>query len=248
MPPPLSSQPSATTAAPSQCVLCRAWQRGGSWCGDCEARFAAPRPRCRRCALPLGVAADRCGACLAEPPVFDAAVAVVDYGFPWDGLLADFKFHGRVELGRALARRMAEAVALAEAQAAAAADGRPDLVLPVPSSRARLAERGFNQAWVLARPLASALGLRSDAGLLLRLADTPHQTALGRSARRANLARAFMVEPARRNELAGRHVALVDDVLTTGATLDAAAAELRRAGARRVTAWVFARTPAPGAD
>jgi ComF family protein len=233
-------------AVPSQCALCRAWQRGGAWCGECEARFAAPRPRCRRCALPVGMAADRCGACLAEPPVFDAAVAVVDYGFPWDGLLADFKFHGRAELGKALARRLAGA--LESTEAALSAEGAPDLVLPVPCSRARLAERGFNQAWELARPLAAALGLPADAGLLLRLADTPHQTELGRSARRANLARAFMVEPSRRAELAGRHVALVDDVLTTGATLDAAAAELRRAGARSVTAWVFARTPAPGAD
>lgn len=239
-----SSLPPAV-AMPSQCALCHAWQRGSAWCGACDARFAAPRPRCRRCALPLGVAADRCGACLAEPPVFDAAVAVVDYGFPWDGLLGEFKFRGRAELGPALARRLALAV---RATPTGPIGGAPEVVLPVPCSRARLAERGFNQAWELARPLAAALGLPADAGLLLRLADTPHQTALGRSARRANLARAFMVEPARRSELAGRHVALVDDVLTTGATLDAAAAELRRAGAGAVTAWVFARTPSPGTD
>ncbi len=238
------------SAPPTQCALCRGWQRGDAgglaWCGDCDARFAPERPRCRRCALPLGVPAERCGHCLAEAPAFEAAVAAVDYGFPWDGLLAAFKFQGQVELADALAARLAQVVSAAHSTEHSAGRPLPELVLPVPLAAGRLAQRGFNQAWELARRVAAALALPADATLLERIADTPHQTGLDRRARQANLAQAFMVDPTCRTRLAGRRVALVDDVLTTGATLDAAAAELLRAGAQSVQAWVFARTPAPG--
>jgi predicted amidophosphoribosyltransferase len=96
--------------------------------------------------------------------------------------------------------------------------------------------------------VARLRGLPSDATLLQRPIDTAHQTGLDRAARAANLAGSFMVDPTRRAELAGRAVALVDDVMTTGATVAAAAAVLRRAGAASVSVWVFARTPAPGRD
>jgi len=229
---------------PTQCELCRQWTIGDALCGDCDARFATPRWRCARCALPSGMAVARCGACLgAAEPAFDAAVAAVDYGFPWDGLVRAFKFNGRVELADTLAARLASAVA------AAGPHGLPvaELVLPVPLAPGRLAERGYNQAWELARRVARARGLPADDTLLLRPLETAHQTGQGRSGRAANLARAFMAEPTRRAALAGRAVALVDDVMTTGATVGAAAQELRRAGAASVQVWVFARTPAPGA-
>lgn len=230
---------------PTQCELCRQWTAGDALCGDCDARFAAPRWRCARCALPTGTALARCGGCLGrdEPP-FDAAVAAVDYGFPWDGLTQAFKFNGRVELAEALAARLAEAVAAA----CRAGLPSPDLVLPVPLAPARLAERGYNQAWELARRVARRLGLPADDTLLLRPLATPQQTGQSRAGRAANLAQAFMAEPRRRAALAGRRVALVDDVMTTGATVAAATRELQRAGAASVQVWVFARTPAPGAD
>jgi ComF family protein len=230
---------------PTQCELCRQWTAGDALCGDCDARFAAPRWRCARCALPTATAVERCGGCLGalEPP-FDAAVAAVDYGFPWDGLVQAFKFNGRVELAAALAARLADAVAAALRAGLPA----PELVLPVPLAPARLAERGYNQAWELTRRVARQRGLPADDALLLRPLETPRQTGQARAGREANLAQAFMAEPRRRAALAGRRVALVDDVMTTGATVAAATRELRRAGAASVQVWVFARTPAPGTD
>ncbi len=230
----------ALEALPTQCELCRQWTRGDALCSDCDARFAAPRWRCARCALPTGTAVARCGGCLGEhEPPWAAAVAAVDYGFPWDGLVAAFKFGGRVELAAPLASRLVRALTSAPPV---------DLVLPVPLAPARLAERGYNQAWELARRIAAARGLPARDDLLLRPVDTPHQTGLSRAERETNLARSFMVEPALRGALAGRTVALVDDVMTTGATLAAATRELQRAGAASVVVWVVARTPAPGTD
>ena len=236
--------PHRTAHGPTQCELCRQWTAGDALCGDCDARFAAPRWRCARCALPTGALAARCGGCLGRPePPFDATVAAVDYGFPWDGLVRTYKFHGRVELAQALASRLARAVAAA----CEAGLAPPELVLPVPLAPGRLAERGYNQAWELARRVARLRGLAADDTLLLRPLETAHQTGQTRAGREANLARAFMAEPRRRAALASRRVALVDDVMTTGATVAAAAQELRRAGAASVQVWVFARTPAPEA-
>jgi ComF family protein len=239
----LSAPPQAGRAGlATQCELCRQWTQGDALCADCEACFAQPRLRCACCALPTGMAVARCGGCLATPELpYTGTVAAVDYAFPWDGLVTAFKFGGRVDLAEALAQRLAEAVAVSSPQDAA-------WVLPVPLSPARLAERGYNQAWELARRVARLRGLPSDATLLQRPIDTAHQTGLDRAARAANLAGSFMVDPTRRAELAGRAVALVDDVMTTGATVAAAAAVLRRAGAASVSVWVFARTPAPGRD
>jgi ComF family protein len=221
--------------APRACEICRRWT-DVALCADCLARFAAPRPRCARCGLALGVAASACGACLREPPALAATVCAFDYAFPWDRLIAEFKFHARPELARPLAARLCQALQ-------AAPTPRPDLLLPVPLAPARLAERGYNQAWELARELARTLALPADATLLQRPADGAHQAQLTRDERRRNLRAAFMVDPLRRGELAGRHVALVDDVMTTGATLHEAAGALLRAGAASVSAWVLARTP-----
>ncbi|CAD5372671.1 Competence protein F [Rubrivivax sp. A210] len=223
---------------PGQCEICRQWT-SAALCTDCMARFGAPRPRCRRCALPLGLAAAACGECLRQPPPFEAAVCAVDYGFPWDRVIADFKFHGRSELAGVLAGPLLDALAVAALPRVAA-------VLPVPLAPPRLAERGYNQAWELARRLAAALGLPAHGDLLQRTLDTAHQAGLPRTERQRNLAGAFMVDPRRRNALQGRALALVDDVMTTGATLREAAAQLLRAGAASVQVWVVARTPTPG--
>ncbi len=121
----------------------------------------------------------------------------------------------------------------------------PTLLLPIPLSDARLRERGYNQAWELARRLAREPGCTADARLLLRVRDTPHQLALPPEERAGNVHAAFAIEPARRAELAGREVTLVDDVMTTGATVAEAARTLLQGGAREVSVWVLARTPRP---
>lgn len=124
----------------------------------------------------------------------------------------------------------------------------PQVLLPVPLAARRLAQRGYNQAWELTRHLSRTLALPAWNDVLSRPLDTAHQAELSREARLRNLQSAFLVEPQQRGRVQGLHVALVDDVMTTGATVGQAATELMRAGASRVDVWVLARTPAPGAE
>ena len=168
---------------------------------------------------------------------FDACVTGADYADPWDQLIADFKFHQKTELAAALCDLVWRAVR------EAAHGARPALLLPVPLSRERLRERGYNQAWELARRLARRLDVAARADVLQRSRDTPHQIGMTRAEREHNLRDAFWIEPRQRDRLQGVHVALVDDVFTTGATAHAAALALTRAGAARVDVWVATRTP-----
>lgn len=205
------------------------------------ARFAPAVARCTRCAIEVPDGQVVCGACLRDPPPFARAVAAFDYAPPWDHLIARFKFHAGLDLAPVFADRL---VAAAGAAAGAGAT-TPTVLLPVPLSKARLRERGYNQAWELARRVGRALGVRADAGLLLRVRDTPHQIALPIERRAGNVRGAFAIDARRRAELAGQDVALVDDVMTTGATGAEAARELLAAGAAGVQIWVVARTPRP---
>ena len=180
-----------------------------------------------------------CGTCLAAPPVFDASIACVDYLAPWDRLVTAFKFHAALDLGPVFATPIANA-------AVAAGAPRPDLLLPVPLAAARLRERGYNQAWELARRTGQQLGIPTEPSMLLRIRDTSHQLSLPPAARAGNVHGAFAVEPARRKEVSGRSIAVVDDVMTTGSTAAAIASALKQAGAAHVSIWVYARTPRPG--
>ena len=158
---------------PSQCAVCHAWP-AQRVCDGCAARFAQPRTRCARCALPVPEGVSQCGACLREPPRVDACLAAVDYGYPWAGAMAEFKFRGDPGWASALATLLRSAPWVEPALESA------DLVLPVPLSRERLQERGFNQAALLARHIA---GPRVDTALLLRLRATEAQSGLPRSQR-----------------------------------------------------------------
>jgi len=223
---------------PSLCAVCRSWGRGRV-CATCLDRFAAPVPRCRRCALPVLASLSVCGTCLTSAPPFDAALAAFDYRPPWDRLVTAFKFHGALDL----AAVFADAIVGVERTRAAP---RPALLLPVPLGATRWRERGYNQAWELARRIARRLGVVAEAQLLLRLRETAHQLALPLAERAGNVHGAFAVEPRRRAELRGRHVAIVDDVMTTASTAGEIAGVLKQAGAATVEVWVLARTPRPG--
>jgi ComF family protein len=219
---------------PSRCAACGAWP-AEPMCEACMARFAVQRPRCDRCALPLPAGVATCGACLREPPPLARCHAAVGYAYPWSRLLLRFKFGGEPGWAGMLAGLLKDTPGMAQSLRDA------DLVLPMPLSRERLAVRGFNQSLELAR----ALSARVEPALLLRLRETAPQTALGRKEREANVRGAFGVEPLRAGEVDSRNVLLVDDVMTSGASLHAAARALLAAGAASVSAAVVARTDEP---
>jgi ComF family protein len=221
---------------PSPCVVCRQWGHG-AFCAACVDRFAGLQPRCLRCGERTGQEQPACGRCLHEPPPFAHTVCATDYAFPWSQAIMGFKFHGQVDLASAFARLLCRAVQTSD-------HALPDLVLPVPLSGTRLAQRGYNQAWEVAWRVARTLDVPARAHVLLRHLDTPHQVDLGRAERQRNLHQAFMVDPQYKSLIKDRTVALVDDVMTTGATLAACSTCLLRAGAAQVNVWVLARTPA----
>lgn len=211
---------------PHGCLLCGATSRQ-ALCSGCLDDLPPLRgPQCPRCAAPLVAAAPCCAGCLKRPPAYDATVARWEYAYPLDHLVVELKF----------ARRLANADFFATALLAG---DRPegDLIVPVPLSARHLRERGFNQAVEIARPLSRALGLPLALDLLSRPADTAPQSRLPWRARHANVRHAFVCHQA----LGGKDVIVVDDVMTTGATLDAVARTLKDHGAGRVTNWVVAR-------
>lgn len=222
---------------PTQCAVCLGWSRSRI-CADCLARHCTPQPRCRLCAIEVPEGTAACGACLHNPPPFARSIAAVDYAYPWADLVTAFKFRAALDLAPALAMLLADAVQR---------DGPPlpTLLLPVPLSSERLRERGMNQAWELARRVGAQLRLPARADLLRRLIDTPHLADLPREQRSVRIRGAFGVDPALANALRGQSVALVDDVMTSGATAAEAARVLLAAGAAQVQVWVVARTPMP---
>jgi ComF family protein len=224
-------------ALPGQCAVCRAWD-AGRLCRDCRTRFIPPLPRCPGCALPLPQPDAPCAECLLHPLPFERCVAALDYVWPWNGVIGQLKFHDGLDLAGALSALLLQALRHA-------APPPVELVLPLPLGPQRLQERGYNQAWELTRRVAPPLGLDGEPRLLLRLFDTPRQSGLAQTQRRANVRGAFGIAPGRAAALHGRRVALLDDVMTTGATAAEAARTLLDAGAAAVQLWVLARTPRP---
>lgn len=217
----------ATALLPQDCLLCAAPAGDRLLCATCGDRLPLlTGDRCPLCALPTP-SAEVCGACLKHPPRFDATQALYRYDFPVDRLIQALKY----------AHRLAAADFLGRALARLPLPSRPDLILPVPLAPARLAERGFNQAVELARPLARALGLPLELHGVRRRRDTAPQASLPWKERQQNIRHAFECTL----DLAGKTVLLVDDVMTTGATLAELAGTLKAHGAARVDSLVVAR-------
>ena len=219
---------------PWRCLLCGdAGSDGLDLCTACAAELPRNSSCCARCALPLATPAALCGGCQRKPPPWDGAWAPFRYGWPLDRLEARYKFGRDLAAGRTLA-------ALWRREAAPTA--WPQLILPVPLHRARLRQRGYNQALELARPLARGFGVPVRHDLLQRQRGTLAQTELDAPARRRNVRGAFTL---RAGAVLPAHVALLDDVMTTGATLAECARVLKRSGVARVDVWALARAPSP---
>lgn len=219
-------------ALPQSCVLCRSPCGNALVCAACNDAMPKDAHACPRCAL-ASIDGRICGGCLARLPPFDAAIAAWRYAFPVDRLLQAFKYAGVLALAEPLASALADAIATRNA-------ARPDAVIALPLSPSRQRERGFNQAHEIARRLASRSGL-PIVRALRRTRDASAQAGLTLRERARNLRDAFEAS----GDVTGLSVAIVDDVMTTGATLRAAARALRSAGCARVDAWVVARTPPP---
>lgn len=227
---------------PPRCPLCKCHiDAHGHLCPACWSRLdhIAP-PRCDQCGMPFVHAEDDdllCGACLADPPAFDRALAPVQYGGKGRDLVLALKHGALYSAVPAMARMMATEIA--------ASGLRPDTIVPVPLHRWRLLSRRFNQSQLLARDLARFTGLPLDASLLVKKRATPSQGTLGRKKRAANVRGAFSVPAQKTQQIDGRRLLLVDDVLTTGATADACARALKQAGAEAVYVAAFARVGEP---
>lgn len=217
---------------PAHCLLCGARGRGGlSLCAVCAAEMPRNDVCCTRCALPLATPAALCGRCQQHAPPWAAAWVPFRYEWPLAPLEARFKFGGDLAAGRSLAALWLAAPVRVELPAA---------IVPVPLHRSRLRRRGYNQALELARPLARQLGVPVLRDVLRRTRATAAQTDLDAVQRRRNVRGAFAVDG---QGVLPAHVAVLDDVFTTGATLGECVRVLRRAGVARVDVWALARAP-----
>lgn len=222
------------------CLLCdEPAQQPWPLCMACESELPWLHEQCSRCGLPLPMDGFTCASCRRRAPAFHQVVALWHYGFPVDSLISRFKHNSQWPMGRLMAQLLGQALEHRFNEHLP----RPDRLLPVPLASRRLRQRGFNQAAMLARWLATQLQLPCDEQLLERTRDTQAQQALGARARRRNLRQAFALAPGA--EVEGLHLAVIDDVLTTGATAQAIARLLRKQGARRVDIYCLARTPRP---
>ena len=220
----------AQALLPACCLFCGAAHAPHGICPGCLRDLPGRgQPRCLVCAIEME-ATELCGSCLRRRPAFDHVRAACSYAFPMDTAIQRLKYTPDPTLIAPLAALLADL---------AAAEPRPDLLVPMPASRARLRSRGFNQAVELARASARRHGLRLGLDTVARVRDGLPQASLPWDERARNVRGAFACGA----DLSDLRIAIVDDVMTTGATLEELARTLKRAGAREVTAWVLARTP-----
>lgn len=210
----------------SDCLLCGAYSGNKNICSDCLSNLPyLPESRCRICANPS--AGNVCGSCLAKKPVFSRTLAIFSYEFPVDALIQALKYRGNLALASTFANMIVEA---------SVNFPKPDLIMPVPMHPARLRERGFNQAQEIAKIVSRKTGIAMIECMKIR--DTPSQTSLPWKERERNVRNSFVLE----RKLDSHHVAIVDDVLTTGSTMNELSKMLLEKGAGEISAWVIARS------
>lgn len=221
-------------ALPAQCLLCAAPAAAANLCDGCRADLPLlPREHCPVCAEPT-LAGAVCGACLARPPRFDRVLAPAAYAYPLDRLIQSFKYSGNLPVAPLLAELMLPAIRT---------EPLPDVIVAMPLSAERLRERGFNQSLEIARLIGARVGVPVDTAACIRVRHSEAQSVLPFQRRADNIKGAFVCM----GDFSGRSVAVVDDVLTTGSTLNELARVLKTCGAARITGWMAARTLPSGA-
>lgn len=219
------------------CVACLSSNAFNGLCQPCRDDLPVNRWHCRCCALPLAFPSSEllCGDCLKYPPPFDASFMPWRYQYPLDGMMSRYKYNGQRKFGRPL---MADFAGFLEEALHAGSIARPEALVPAPMDARRRRQRGFNQAQDIAETIGGQLDIPVATGLVRRVRRVRAQRELNREARLANLRGVFEVV----SEVPER-VAIVDDVVTTGATVRVLASVLREAGAREIQVWALARTP-----
>ena len=208
------------------CFLCGAASGNHLICAACHDNLPRHTTACPSCAAPG--TGEVCGECLQHPPAFDRTYTALDYTFPVDKLIQAYKYHHQLALARLFGTLLSRSVR---------ARAQPDSILPMPLHPQRLRARGFNQAHEIAKFVSKDLNLPLGSHIARRVVNTASQATLDWAARKKNVQGAFACD----ENLAGQHIALIDDVMTSGATLNEAAKTLKRAGATQVSLWVVAR-------
>ncbi len=214
---------------PVSCGLCNA--ATGSHlplCQPCLNELPVLSTACNSCALPVATAGS-CGKCQQHPPACEQTEALFLYQEPLSQLVQQFKFSRKLEYGCLFSSLMAKKIL--------SLSDKPDVIIPVPLHSSRLRSRGFNQSWEIARQLSRISGIKASHKFCQRIKKTPLQTGLKASERKRNLRQAFSIT----ENVRDLHICIVDDVMTTGSTLEAIASELKSAGAERVSGLVVAR-------
>ena len=215
------------------CPLCGAHANHDGLCDGCQACLPRlPRTHCPVCAIGNSTG-ELCGRCISARPFFDRVIAPFTYAFPVSVLIQRLKYRGELACARPLAAAMANVLD---------EEPYPDLLVPMPLTPTRLADRGFNQAMEISRHIAAEFGLNLAVDTCSRKGNATPQTALPWKQRASNVRNVFSCN----ENIEGKSIAVVDDVLTTGATLNELARTLKLGGAREVIGWIAARTPAPG--
>lgn len=217
------------TLLAQDCQLCNATSGRELLCSDCLQSLPRLEAACTCCAMPVAITG-LCGQCLKKPPYFDATLAALRYAFPADQLILGLKYGGRLPIAMLLGELLGNSLCMRATI--------PDLIIPMPLHHARLAERGFNQALEISRKLARMSGVTVRTDGIFRVRDTARQADLPAKQRHANVRDAFVCKI----NLSGKSIAVVDDVMTTGASINELARILKGAGAVRVENWVVART------
>jgi len=226
----LNSRININRLLPAQpCVLCSSMSHEGLWCAACDADLPYfNSPHCPVCTLPTSNG-EVCGHCLAHPPLFTRTTAAFRYAFPLNKLIQAMKYGEQLALAHAFANKLALRI-----------DKKtfPDYVIPMPLHPTKLRQRGFNQSLLIATTVARELNIKLLPNSCQRVRDTQSQSTLPWKERSKNVLNAFQCDI----DLTGKRIAMVDDVLTSGASLNALAAAIQKQGASEISAWVVART------